>query len=406
MHYDTIKNIIYDKFQNYNFLEKIKGVSIWIYLFMFIQIIISGYILFDYDISSVKYLPRLVSLLFIFLTVSGLLYWLFFSLWKKKLLILPLSISLMITNILCILNLYFNSYAAKVNRFLNSILVETSIPMKFVHVSMDDSNISWSLAIAFYLGLGLIIYGNWFIKNRNGFENKYEKQVMYLGGGTYLLLFPIIFVFTHFTFVGTNYQYMQGMLQYTNSAVEIYEKQGKKDFFDIKELKWFPNMKTARNYYSHPDFKAKISNAPTKVAFHKQAIDRMDNLIKHNWFDKNKMTYDNMNDFQDWIQVAYNFNFDGIEKQNKRTWFTSINIVLTNTSENDEDLLRHSTFYLKELPNGSVYAMLDFNRTFKDHKMNYIFNLFFVLYHILYLALFAYLLSLHSNKRMKSKKLC
>lgn len=397
--------MILDKLKEFQIFDKLKKVSIWIYLFALIQIGISSFILFDYDVSSVKYLPRLVSLLFIFLTAAGLLYWVFFAIFKKKMLFLPLTLSLAITNFLCILNLYFDSYAIGLNNWLNHYLIVIFFPFNFFKVSLDDGNLGWSLAVAAYLGLGLIIYGNWFLKNKNGFENKYEKQVMYVGGGLYLFLFPIIFVFTHFTFVGSNYQYMQGMLQYTNGAVEVYEKQNKRDHFDIKELKWFPDMKSAHNYYLNPEYKNSISNAPTKLDVYNKAMNRFEIFEQYGWYDKEKVNYDTMTRFHDWVQVAYNFNFDEVDKKNKVTWFTEISLVLKNTSENDEDLLRHSVFYIKELKDGSVYVMLDFNRTFKDHKMNYIFNLFFVLYHIIYLALFAYLVSLHSNKRMKGKKL-
>lgn len=385
--------------------EQIKTSKFWIYLFALSQVCISAYILFDYDISSVKYLPRLISLLFIFLTASGLLYWVFFAFFKRKMLFLPLTLSLAVTNAICILNLYFDPYALDLNNTLNHYLVVLVVPFNFIKVSMDDGNLGWSLALACYLGAGLMIYGNWFLKNKNGFENKYEKQVMYIGGGLYLFLFPIIFVFTHFTFVGTNYQYMQGMLQYTDEAVKVYEKQGKRDFFDIKALKWFPSIKEAENYYKNPNFKNSISNAPTKLDVYNKAVNRLEILQEFGWYEKEPVRYNKMERFHDWIQVSYNFNFDGVKKEEKITWFTEISLVLKNTSANDEDLLRHSVFYMKELKDGSVYVMLDFNRTFKDHKMNYIFNLFFVLYHILYLALFAYLLSMHSNKHMKSKKL-
>lgn len=387
-------------------LEKyFKNPQFYLVLFFISQIIGCVFILFDYESDSVKYLPRTVSMFFILTVVFGLLYCVFFLILRKKLFIIPASLSLLLTNIIVYKTLYEDFKYIEIHSFLNQIMLYTVFQIRFVKVSLDDSTLIWGIMLAGYIGIGMLIYGYFFIKNKNGFENRYEKQVMYLGAGLYLFLFPVIFVFTHFTFVGSNYQYMENQLMYTSSAVDVYEKQGKKDFFDIKKLKWFPSMTAAKNYYDNDFYLKEASSADEKKAFYKNFLIVLNKLEKGEWEDKEPVKYDYIQHFSDWIQIAYNFNFNGEIKDKKIYWRTDIAYVFSNRTVNDQDLLRHAIFYIKELPDGSVYVLYDLSRVFKDHRINYIFNLFFVMYHFIYWGLFAYLVRIHNNKHMKGKKL-
>lgn len=241
------------------------------------------------------------------------------------------------------------------------------------------------------------------MRKKTDFDNKVEKQLIYVGLGLYLVLFPFVFVFTHFTFVGSNYQYIQGIFQYTDSAVKIYEKDGQKDYFQIKDLRWFPDIHTAVAHYAQPQFTQDILESKNKKAFYDTAIEKLTNLEQNGWQQREKMTYDKMESFHHWVQVAYNFNLEGEDAQTKTIWYSEISPVITDSRKNDQDLLRHSILYLHQTPRGDVYAMFNFDRTFKDHRMNYIFNLFFILYHFIYLGLFVYLITIHDRKHLGNK---
>ncbi len=372
-------------------------------IFLLLQVVIQALFLLDYDLNSVKFLPRVISLVFVALIVNGVCFGLFFLLFKRKLLVLPLALALMLSNSLIFLNLYQGKLAFQINQFLGDRFINDIFSIRFVNASVNDGNLSWGIALGTYVGILLIIYGQWFIKKKNDFDNKVEKQLIFMGLGIYLVLFPFVFVFTHFTFVGSNYQYMQALIKYTHSATEIYEKDNQRDTFNIKELKWFPNMQEAVSYYKSPKFKGQVSTSKNKTEFYNSAIGKLDKVFYDGWKDKPPVKYSEIERFHDWVQISYNFNFDGVNAQNKTVWYSEISPVIGNARQKDEDLLRHSVLYLRELKDGSVYSMIDFNRTFKNHKMNYIFNFFFILYHVFYIGLFLYLITLHSKKNIGGK---
>lgn len=402
---NNLLNLIKEAILSVNWKSLIKNPRFYLILFFISQIGGALFILMDYDSLSVKYLPRTVSMFFILTVVFGLLYFLFIWIIRKKLFLLPASIALLLTNIVVYKTLYEDFTVIEIHSFFNQIMLYTLLQLKFIKVSLEDSNLMWGIIVAAYIGIGMMIYGNWFIQSKKGFDNKYEKQVMFLGGGLYLFLFPIIFVFTHFTFVGSNYQYMENQLVYTHSAVNIYDKQNKTDFFDIKDLKWFPNIKEAKEYFGNESFLKSASSADEKLDFYKNFLLTLDKIETKGWEDKPKLKYDFIEHFSDWVQISYNFNFYGEVKEPKIAWKTDIAYVFSNRTVNDQDLLRHAIYYIKEREDGSLYIMYDLSRVFKDHKVNYIFNLFFVLYHFIYWGLFAYLVKIHNNKHMKGKKL-
>lgn len=368
------------------------------------QILIQVFFLLDYDISSVKFLPRIVSLLFVALIVNGVCFTVFFFIFRKRFFKIPATLGLFISNILIYITLYQKELSFVINQGLGDWLVNAVLRFRFVHVAVSDGNLSWAIALGFYIGIALLIFGQWFVKKKSDFDNKVEKQLIYMGLGLYLVLFPFVFVFTHFTFVGANYQYIQGIFQYTDSAVQIYEKQNQKEYMQIKDLHWFPDINTAVNYYKQPQFKINTENAKNKKAFYEAAISKLDDLNSRGWQNREKITYDKMQSFHHWVQVSYNFNMEGEDAIRKTLWYSEISPVLTDGKKEDQDLLRHSILYLHQTAQGDVYAMLSFDRTFKDHKMNYIFNIFFILYHFVYLGLFVYLITIHDKKHLGKKE--
>lgn len=375
----------------------------WLAGLLLSQVAFQGYVLLDYDLNSVKFLPRVVSLLFIALIVDTVCFSVFFFLLRKRIFKLPATLGLLVANILIYLTLYHNQFSFGFNQWLGDWLINHIFHVKFINVAVSDGNLSWGVALGTYIGIGLIIYGQWFVRKKTDFDNKVEKQLIYMGLGLYLVLFPFVFVFTHFTFVGSNYQFMQAILKYTDSAVHIYETDKQHNNFEIKELRWYPDLTTAIASFKEEGFKQRVATSKNKTEFYNASIEKLERLQEHGWYDKPKITYDKMERFHDWAQVSYNFNLDGVDKKSQTIWYSEISTVLFAARKNDEDLLRHSVLYLHQSPDGSVYAMMDFNRVFKDHKMNYIFNLFFVLYHLIYLGLFVYLITLHDKKHLGGK---
>lgn len=367
------------------------------------QLLIQVYFLLDYDISSVKFLPRIVSLVFVALIVNGVCFSVFFFIFRKRIFKIPAILGLFLSNVLIYITLYQKDLSFTISQGLGDILVNGVLRFRFVNVAVSDGNLSWAIALGVYVGIALLIFGQWFVRKKTDFDNKVEKQLIYMGLGLYLVLFPFVFVFTHFTFVGSNYQYIQGIFQYTDSAVKIYEKQQQRDYFQIKDLRWFPDIHTAVAHYSQPIFTQDIMESKNKKSFYEAAIEKLHNLDKNGWQQREKMTYDKMESFHHWVQVAYNFNLEGEDAENKTIWYSEISPVITDERKNDQDLLRHSILYLHQTPQGDVYAMLNFDRTFKDHRMNYIFNLFFILYHFIYLGLFVYLITIHDRKHLGNK---
>lgn len=58
------------------------------------QLIVQLYFLFDYDISSVKFLPRIVSLVFVALIVNGVCFSVFFFIFRKRIFKIPAILGL------------------------------------------------------------------------------------------------------------------------------------------------------------------------------------------------------------------------------------------------------------------------------------------------------------------------
>ena len=328
---------------------------------------------------------------------------LFFFIFRKKNFLIPATLGLFLSNILIYFTLYQEKISFFISQGLGDLMINDIFKVRFINASVSDGNLSWAIAFAFYVGCAMLIYGQWFIRKKTDFDNKVEKQLIYMGLGLYLVLFPFVFCFTHFTFVGSNYQYIQGILQYSNSAVQIYEKEHQTDYFQIKDLRWFPNMETAVQYYKSPLFTSNIMNSKNKKIFYETSINKLDELKNNGWVDDEKMTYDKIDSFHHWVQIAYNFNLEGKVAKNKTLWYSEISPVIKDKRENDQDLLRHSILYLHQTNNGDVYSIFSFDRTFKDHKMNYVFNMFFILYHFVYLGLFYYLITIHSKKHLSKK---
>lgn len=415
-------------YQNvFNFLWQRKFV-IGFWLFLIWQIF-----LLKYDFNSVKFLPRLVSLVFIALSLNTVLFTVFFMIYRKKDFYKPVCLALLCSNIAIYTTIHYPSVYDYFGLILDTLLVKHLIPVHFVGIAVSDGNLFWALMLGLYLSIFLFIYGNWFIRNKkleDGFW-KIERQLFYTGLGLYGILVPFIFIFTHFTFVGSNYIYMEGLLKYADKITTMYDDEGRKNNFQLKDLKYFNSIKDVQNFYNDPILinrivtgkmttpliinekdnsgavaeieRKRIISGDNKGDFYYSALDKIDNIAKEGFLEKEKLTYNTITRFHDWVQIAYNLSFNGIDAKEKKLWYLEITPTVIKAKEEQEDVLRHSILYIKEAKDGGYYVFFSLDRVFKDHKMNYIFNLFFILFHLIYIGLFIYLISIHQKKNLSKK---
>lgn len=364
----------------------------------------------DYNINSVRFLTRFFSLIFVVLIVNGLCFGTTFIAIRKKQFYLSAISGMILSNTALYLILYQFKTIVLINKFLDDTIINSIVPIRFVNVSAKG-NFAWVPMLATYVGILLLVYGQWFVKAKADFDNKAQKRLVFMGLGLYLLLFPFVFIFTHFSFVGSNFQYIQDQLKYTNQNVQIYSANAQRDYFNNQELKWFPNIEQAVKYYRDPLFAKRNQifddNKVDQQEYFENALHHLEQaqyLSQNGWHDKEKLRYANIQNFNQWVQIAYNINFDGVDGKSKTMWFADlVGPEAFSTKNVREDIFRHCILYIKENEDKSVYVMLDFNRVFKDHKINYIFNTFFVVFHFIYIALFGYLITLHNDYNIRKK---
>lgn len=399
----------------------------WNFLF-FIAVCFQLYLL-KYDIHSVKFLPRLVSLIFIALSLNAVLFTTFFLIFRRREFYKPCALALICADAAIYVTLNYPTVYDYFGVVMDTLLVKKLIPVHFVQVAVSDGNLFWSLMLGLYISIFLFVYGNWFIRNKkldDGFW-KIERQFFYTGLGLYGILVPFIFIFTHFTFVGSNYLYMEGLLKYTDKVVAFYDKENRQDNFQLKDLHYFPTLDSALKFYQDKAYVARIitgknSYVPTKedltnplversriisgdnkADFYMTSMDKLQQLKDKGFENPKKLTYETITRFHDWVQVAYNVSFNGQNQEHQKLWYQEITPTVLQAKEQQEDVLRHSILYVQKAHAGGYYIYFTLDRTFKDHKMNYIFNFFFVLFHVLYISFFIYLLNLHKKKNLSKK---
>lgn len=288
---------------------------------------------------------------------------------------------------------------------MNTIFVEYLWPYRFVKVSLIDGNLLWTFMLALYIGIFLMIYGNWFVRHKklkDGFW-KIERQLMYTGLGLYGVLAILVFIFTHFTFVGSNYMYIENSLRYVDKIVDYYDEIGERQNFALKELKHFDDISSLKSFYGAPIFKNRVATGKNKIEFYNAAYYLIEDLEKNGFHDLPPMKYEDITRFHDWLQISYNLNLKKSLIKEKKLWYTEITPTVLSAKHEEEEVLRHSVLYIKQDKAGGYYAYFTLDRTFKDHKVNYIYNLFFVLFHVFYIGFFIYLLNIHRKSNLSKK---
>ena len=131
----------------------------------------------------------------------------------------------MLGSILANLVFYFSidERIVPVSNFLGELLVHSALPFSFIKIAVHEEVLIWSLPLAFYIGLFLIIYGYFFVKKSLDYKSIFERKITYMGFGTYLCVLPFVFFVTHFTSVGSYYQYGLNELLLTDKMVKYYD---------------------------------------------------------------------------------------------------------------------------------------------------------------------------------------
>lgn len=371
------------------------------------------FLIFNYEQNSVHFLPRLYFIALHYAFLDAVFFIFTYIFYRRKNIWVPLAIATTLTNISIGTGLYGIEIVSEVFHHFGDWLVKDIWNIKFLNISMTGSSFSWMLAASIYAGIGLIIYGRYFIKSKENFDTKIEKQIIFQGLGLYAIIIPFAFIFTHFTFVGSSFQYLQGLLQYNHKAIAIYEQQHQHDSFKFRNTKWFPDLKSAITYYSADEFKKNTNlynlndkEFNEKLEFYVKVMNTLHNLEENGFKDSEDVTYDTMKTIPEWFQVAYDFKFSGSSEQHKTLWMSDVLVtnVAAFSAESVEDVTRHAIFYIKQAEDGSYYVLFDYNRIFKDEHYNYIFNNIFVLFNLTYISLFLYLIHIHRKERLSNRK--
>lgn len=374
-----------------------------IYKLLFSLMVCFQLYLFCYDPGSIKFTRQFFGTIFIALIVNASFFSIFFFFNRKKEYYKYGFFSLLCSNAAIYLFVNNPPLFDYFSKLMSSVFLESIVKIRFVQVSVNDGGLFWIVMLCFYISLFLIIYGNWIVKNKKMVDGfwKIERQLFYTGLGIYGVLILLIFIFTHFTFVGSNYMYMEGLLKYTDKIVDMYDRKNQYDNFQLKDLKYFKSIDDAYSYYANPVYKNRvyIGKNEDKIEYYNRFLNNLIEIKKNGIVDKEKLKYEKINNFSDWVQISYNLSFKGSSATEKKSWELKLIPILRGTGDLEE-ILRMSTFYIKESNEKGYYVYYVMDRTFKDFKMNYIFNSFFILFHIVFLLLFAYLLKIHQRKNL------
>ncbi len=289
-----------------------------------------------------------------------------------------------------------------INTYMDNLLVRYAMPFQFIQASIRGGSQLWAFMLSFYVGIILLIYGNWFVnkrKNKDGLW-KIERQVLWTGLGVYGIINIMIWVFTHFSFVGSNYIYMHQSLKHVDQIVTYYDSKKEHNIFNLKELHFFKTKEDLLNYYKNPMFQER-ANQEDRIGFLNGSLNVIERFENPGTIE-NGLTYDKMERFHDWMSVVMNSKNLGQDKQKNTVWNIELSPAIY-VEPQYQDVTRHSLMYVKKASDGSgYYSYIVFDRVFKDMKQNYFFNLMFGLFHLIFIPLFIYLLFLHKKNNLKN----
>lgn len=376
------------------------------YILLLIVIILEMSLL-NYHFDDSSFYGHLINNVFLFFIVNLPFTLLCFLFLKKRHFVYSIISSVILTMPVMYLfaspqylELYNN-----MNKLFDNVLVKPLAPFNFVIASVSGGSSVFVLVISGFVGLFLLIYGNWFLKNKkiDDLYDTVQRKVIYTGIGVYGIINILIWVFTHFAFVSSNYLYMGYNIRIIDQIATHYQEKDKTEFIKIKELKYFSNIEDVLFYYYYDAGLSDNKKGVDKEQNFKTMMNTIKMLKESDFkYSPTQVNYDSMKRFHDWVSIAYNFSYN--KNENQTYWMLELTPVNKDVLKDNEikpkDVARHSMLFIKKTQNNGYYTYLVQDRTFKENKMNYIFNSFYILFHILYISLFIYLCSIHRKKQL------
>lgn len=355
----------------------------------------------SYDPDHSYFLPKVLGTLFTVITYTAGSFILLFLVFRKR-----MPIALFCAQLFAAFWVYLQASGQHtmfdlMNKTLDKVFIKPVFDFNFVHAATSNGTQLGPLFYGLYAGVALLIYGNWFVRKKKLKDGywKIERQVIWTGLGVYGIINLMIWMFTHFSFVGSNYINMEYLMKYVDKIVVQYDKEDRRDMFAVKDLRYFERFEDIKAYYRRPEFLAR-SGGDDRRDFYNTVYDTMDQIEKNGFHGSKPVTYQSMTRFHDWMGVVFNTNYNGADPKLKTAWLLELSSSVT-SAPNWQDVARHSLFYIKQRDNGHYYVYFSFDRSFKDYRSNYLFNFFFIIFHLVFLPLFGYLVYLHRRDNLK-----
>lgn len=210
--------------------------------------------------------------------------------------------------------------------------------------------------------------------------DKSVQQIIQYGLLVYMILIPTIWIFTHFTYVTSNFFYMNASSNMVNTILAEEKTELYNDKF--KEFQNFQDMfKFYEDKYGADEHQW--------VTLRTYLYDFLQSYEKD--FNYDGMHYYDVVDFEDWVDFTLNQRHMGYLPEDKIFYFYHLFIP-----EKYNDIpLSHLIFSVKIQDDGTLISYLNFDPEFKKLKKNYLFNIIYIIFHIVFIAFWLWLIRIH-----------
>lgn len=345
--------------------------------------VVLAMLLVDTDTHSDNFIRNNIQVFFIgsiflaaiFLTVRNL------NPWRNMRLELLISIWLLVAGFMPMI-----TYANQLNQL---VYVVFPIPLAKVILPQGDGSPFFAITV---IMLNIIV-----MTARNALATYREDRVMRSlvnnGLAIYGFLAIVVWIFMHFTYVGSHVFYMSSHFQIVKAMIERSAELGK----PLGPVKVFDSDAQLTKYYDE-----KLGHlSKTKSAELEEKM-RVFNGIRHAGFPNEQLTWGAMHDFWDWMQMVFNLDMHGYEGN----FYWQMGVVVPKGDDYGDERISH-WFLVTLNKDGKIYAYADFNPTFKAKEQNHIYNFLYICAHILFMSAFGYLVYLHRKRfpKVERKKL-
>lgn len=332
---------------------------------------IAAFTYLNFDINNQFFFRDNIQRTFIYLTGIALITGLS-CLFMKNISIIKIKLAALVANILLIpLFMIFIDNAEILNLpvyyIFNIHFIQTIIK--------NDNSPFWLIGTIIILAVAFGIRAFYFSYISKDKLNT-NQQILLYGLLTYLILIPSIWVFTHFTYVSSNFFYL-------NTHINTISSLMNQNKFENKNIKYFNNFYDLQSHYLN---EPKYSEHKKRML--KNYFTQLETYFK-NQFQINMGYYD-VKTFNDWVDFTLNQSHIG--KNNSTFYFYSLYIP----EEYDSENLSHVVILIKP-ENNQLKSYLIFDPSFKALNKNFIFNTFYILFHIVYLSLWFWLIRIHKK---------